>query len=290
MLETLNLNLDQLATRLVTDVLAALPNVIAAILILIFGLLAASWAGRTAARLLVRNTRVDQTMRTVIRTVVGYGLSLVVAIAALGQLGFQTTSLIAALGAAGLAIGLALQRTLSNIAAGFMLLWLNPFKLGDYIETENVAGTVAEAGLFATELKSWDGVFEFVPNSELWNAKITNYSRLSQRLIELKFGVSYDDDLQQGRQTLLDLAKSDARIAEDPARPFVFVDDLGDSAVVLALRVWVDTKDYWDVKRDLTELGKVHLENAGLSFPFPQMRLHLPQDTTRERGAVPGAA
>ncbi|MEO0730397.1 MAG: mechanosensitive ion channel domain-containing protein, partial [Pseudomonadota bacterium] len=185
--ETLDFNLGELTTRLLADALAAFPNLIAATLIIVVGLFAARWAGRTAARLLVRRTRVDETMRTVVRTVVGYGLSLIVMIAALGQLGVQTTSLIAALGAAGLAIGLALQRTLSNIAAGFMLLWLNPFKLGDYIETQDVAGTVEEVGLFATELKTWDGIFEFVPNSELWNAKITNYSRLGKRLIELKF-------------------------------------------------------------------------------------------------------
>jgi small conductance mechanosensitive channel len=134
-------------------------------------------------------------------------------VAVLGQLGIQTTSILAALGAAGLAIGLAMQGTLSNIAAGLMLLWLRPFRVGDYIDTGSVAGKVKEVGLFATEMHSWDGIFLFVPNSELWNKRIMNYSRLPTRLVDLAFGVAYEDNLARGQQVLLALAGEEGWVA-----------------------------------------------------------------------------
>ena len=169
-----------------------------------------------------------------------------------------------------------MQGTLSNIAAGMMLLWLRPFRVGDYIDTGSVAGTVKELGLFATELHSWDGIYQFVPNSELWNKKLINYSRLPTRLNDLAFGVDYDDDLDKGMEALLAAAGDDKRVMSDPA-PQVFVDQLGDSAVVLRLRVWSANGDYWDVRRALTKSGKAALEAAGLSIPFPQRDLHLKQ-------------
>ena len=195
-------------------------------------------------------------------------------VAVLGQLGIQTTSILAALGAAGLAIGLAMQGTLSNIAAGLMLLWLRPFRVGDYIDTGSVAGTVQEVGLFATEMHSLDGIFQFVPNSELWNKRIINYSRLPTRLVDLTFRVAYEDDLARGQQVLLALAGDDDRVNSDPA-PAVFVDKLGDSAVELRLRVWGSTSNYWPLRWALTERGKAALEAAGLSIPFPQRDLHI---------------
>lgn len=187
--------------------------------------------------------------------------------------------------AAGLAIGLAMQGTLANIAAGMMLLWLRPFRVGDYIDTGAVAGTVKELGLFASELHSWDDIYQFVPNSELWNKRIINYSRLPTRLVDLAFGVSYEDDLAKGQEVLLGLAGADARVASDPA-PQTFVDELGDSAVVLRLRVWAANSDYWTLRRALTERGKAALEAAGLSIPFPQRDLHLKDVPDRLMGKV----
>lgn len=255
---------------------AVLPNLISAVVILVAGWWIAARAEQGVIRLLNGQSRFDPTLRGVISALVRYGILVLVIVAVLGQLGVQTTSVLAALGAIGLAIGLALQGTLSNIAAGFMLLWLRPFKVGDYVDTGLIAGTVKEVGLFASELQTWDGIYLFVPNAQLWNTRIINYSRLPTRLIEVKFGVGYGDDIGKGLQVLLDLANSDGRVHRDPA-PLSFVAQLGDSAVVLSLRVWAATPDYWPLLRELTRRGKIDLEAAGLSIPFPQRDVHIHQ-------------
>jgi len=157
----------------------------------------------------------------------------------------------------------------ANVAAGMMLLWLRPFKVGDAIDTGTIAGTVKDVGLFACELDTWDGVYQFVPNAQLWNVRLINYSRLPTRLVEVQFGVAYGDDLAKGQKTLLDLALADDRVLREPA-PIVFVNALGDSAVTISLRCWSATSDYWPLRRQLTERGKAALEAAGLSLPFPQ--------------------
>jgi small conductance mechanosensitive channel len=252
----------------------AMPRVVGALLLLVVGWVVANRANHGIRRLLARQDRIDPTLSGLIASLVRYTILIVILVAVLGQLGIQTTSILAALGAAGLAVGLALQGTLSNIAAGMMLLWLRPFKVGDYIDSGSVAGTVVELGLFASELHSWDGIYQFVPNSELWNKRIINYSRLPTRLIDLAFSVSYDDDLAKGQKVLRKLAGDDERVASDPA-PQTFVDELGDSAVVLRLRVWAPNSDYWTLRRALTERGKTALEAAGLSIPFPQRDLHI---------------
>lgn len=251
--------------------LSLLPSLLAAAVLLVGGWWIAGRAERGVVRLLNGQSRFDPTLRGVISSLVRYVILILVVIAVLGQLGIQTTSVLAALGAAGLAIGLALQGTLSNIAAGVMLLWLRPFKVGDYIDTGTVAGTVKEVGLFACELHTWEGVFLFVPNSEIWNKRIINYSRLPTRLLDLQFGVGYGDDLAKGREVLLQLA-GDPRVHRYPT-PEVFVHQLADSAVVLALRAWTSTADYWPVQRALTERGKAALEAAGLTLPPPQRHI-----------------
>ena len=255
---------------------AAVPHIVGAVALLAVGWWLASRVERAVARILAAQSRIDVTLSAVIVSVVRYSILIVVLVAVLGQLGIQTTSILAALGAAGLAIGLAIQGTLSNIAAGMMLLWLRPFRIGDSIDTGTVAGTVKEVGLFATEMHSSDGIYLFVPNSELWNRRIINYSRLPTRLIDLKFRVACDDNLADGQQALQALASSDRRLAADPA-PAVFVDELGDSAVVLRMQVWAANVDYWMLRRALTERGKAALEAAGLSIPFPQRDIHLRQ-------------
>ncbi len=262
------------ATAAVAWATVALPRFIGAIALLVGGWWLASRAQSGTARILDGQRHVDPTLRTVLASLVRYSILIIVLIAVLSQIGIQTTSILATLGAAGLAIGLALQGTLSNIAAGMMLLWLRPFRIGDYIDSGSAAGTVKELGLFATELHSWDGIYQFVPNSELWNKKLINYSRLPTRLNDLAFGVAYDDDLDKGLETLLALAGADKRVLPEPA-PVVFVDQLGDSAVVLRLRVWSSNADYWDLRRALTKAGKAELEAAGLSIPFPQRDLHI---------------
>jgi small conductance mechanosensitive channel len=265
----------------------ALPRFVSAILLLLIGWWLANWADRTLRKLI--DGRIDPTLTSVVASGARYGILVLIGVAVLGQMGIQTTSVLAALGAIGLAVGLAMQGTLANVAAGMMLLWLRPFKVGDFIDTGAFAGAVKEVGLFATELTSWDGIYQFVPNSQLWNVRLINYSRLPTRLVEVQFGVSYSDDLTKGQQTLLDLALADGRVLRHPAEPIVFVSALGDSAVTISLRCWGATSDYWPLRRQLTERGKLALEAAGLSIPFPQRDVHLypvPSDQPEEAKAA----
>ena len=252
----------------------ALPNLIAAIIILIVGWWLAGRVEQGVLNLLGNRLEVDTTLRTVLSKVGRYIVLILVLVAALSQLGIQTTTLIAAVGAIGLAIGLALQSTLSNIAAGIMLLWLRPFSMGEFIESGDNSGTVEDVGLFATTLMRVDGVYVFVPNSQLWNNKITNYSKKAKRMLREVFTISYDDDIQKARQILLDLVKSDERIDATP-EPIVKVKELGDSAVALELRAWTNTPDFWPARWDLVERGKMVLEAGGLSIPYPQQDVHI---------------
>jgi small conductance mechanosensitive channel len=230
--------------------------------------------------MLVKRERFDATLIPVVRAIVRYAILVFVVIAVLAQLGVETTSVLAVLGAAGLAIGLALQGTLSNIAAGLMLLWLRPFRAGDFIEVSSVSGTVREVGLFVTQLDSYDGIYNFVPNSELWNTRLINYSRNETRMTNMEIGISYAADIEKARQIMLDLAASDERVAKDPA-PVVFVDNLGDNAVVMRYRVWIGNADFWATQRYLLEETKQRLDAAGIEIPFPQRVVHMVGDETK---------
>jgi len=265
---------DTFSEQLSAWLVVALPNLIAAIIILIVGWWLAGRVEQGVLNLLGNRLEVDTTLRTVLSKVGRYIVLILVLVAALSQLGIQTTTLIAAVGAIGLAIGLALQSTLSNIAAGIMLLWLRPFSMGEFIESGDNSGTVDDVGLFATTLMRVDGVYVFVPNSQLWNNKITNYSKKAKRMLREVFTISYDDDIQKARQILLDLVKSDERIDATP-EPIVKVKELGDSAVALELRAWTNTPDFWPARWDLVERGKMVLEAGGLSIPYPQQDVHI---------------
>jgi small conductance mechanosensitive channel len=204
--------------------------------------------------------------------VLRYGIIIITVVIALSQFGIQTTSILAVLGAAGLAIALALQGTLSNIASGVMLIWLRPFNVGDAIDAEGISGSVLEVGLFATELRTYDGVFIFVPNSRLWNAKIMNYSRETNRMVEIKIGIGYEADMGTARDVLLAVAKKDARVLIDPT-PTVHVGTLGAISVEAVLRAWTKNGDWWGTKISLTEQGKAALEAAGIRIPYSQVDL-----------------
>ena len=257
-----------------STVLALGPRVVAALAILAIGYIAARFAGGWARRIVVRTSRIDSTLAPVASAALRYSILIFVIVAALSQLGVQTTSVLAVLGAAGLAIGLALQGTLSNIAAGIMLLWLRPFKEGDYIETESAAGTVREIGLFATRIDTYDGIYRFVPNASLWNTPVFNYTRNPSRMTDIAIGIGYGSDIEKARQVMLELARSDGRVRSDPP-PDVFVDNLGDSAVVLRYRVWIGTANFWPVQRALIEEAKRRLDAAGVEIPFPQRVVHM---------------
>ncbi len=254
------------------------PRLVTAIIILVVGYFAAGWAARGTRSLLHRASHNDLTMVPVASAAVRYGILIFVVVAALGQLGVQTTSVLAVLGAAGLAVGLALQGTLANIAAGIMLLWLRPFRVGDYVETSGVAGTVEEINLFHSRLRTWDGIYKFVPNSQLWNTTLTNYSRNRTRLVLIEFGIAYEDDIATGRKVLADHATAHPDVLDDP--PVMVVPlSLGDNSVVLQLRAWSTTARFWDTRWDLTEGGKRVLEAAGITIPFPQRTLHWHPDS-----------
>jgi small conductance mechanosensitive channel len=181
---------------------------------------------------------------------------------------------LAALGAIGLAIGLALQGTLANIAAGIMILWLRPFRVGDDIAAGDVSGTVKEVGLFASTLKTYEGIFLFVPNSDLWDTKITNYTRSSPRMVRSSFAIAYGDDIARARRALLGVAEGDARVLAEPP-PAVSVSGLGDNAVTLELKAWTSGSDWAQVGFDMIERGKLALEAAGITIPFPQRDVHI---------------
>lgn len=261
-----------------------LPRLAAASIIFVVGYILASLVGDWARRGLRATRRFDATLAPVLSAVVKYGLLIFVVVSALGQLGVQTTSVLAIVGAAGLAIGLALQGTLSNIAAGIMLLWLRPFTEGDAIETANVSGTVREIGLFATEFDTGDGVFRFVPNSTLWNTPLFNYSRNRTRMTNFLIGVSYQADLARAREVILGAAAADPRILRMP-EPNAFVDSFGDSAVNIRVQVWIATKEFWPAQRELMERVKQELDAAGLDIPFPQRVVRVVSDDAAVKAA-----
>jgi small conductance mechanosensitive channel len=245
-------------------------SVIGAILILIVGWTISRLLGRWVRSLLGRTQRVDPTVVGFFSVFVRYAVLVVVVIMVLGQFGVQTASIITALGAAGLAIGLALQGTLQNIAAGIMLLVLRPFRVGEYIDAGGLSGTVQEIGLFATELKTLDGLYRMAPNSLLWNVPVTNYSRQAERRYDLVVGIGYEDDIDKAQSVLMDLARADERILADP-EPWAFVSELGDSAVAVTLRYWTRSADWWNTSREMTKAAKIAFDENGISIPFPQI-------------------
>jgi small conductance mechanosensitive channel len=243
-----------------------LPRLGVAVLILIAGVTVARWAARLTRLAIERSRHIDSTLEPIAATGVRYAILIVVFIAALGQLGVQTTSLLTVLGAAGLAIGLALQGTLTNIAAGIMLLYLRPFRAGDTIETPLIIGTVKEIGLFATHLETLDGLFYFVPNASLWNVPLKNQTRNPRRLIVVQLPVSYESDLAKARSILGEVVKDEPRVLGDPPA-VIGVETYMENRVVVALRAWVTTANFGDVQRSIAEAAKTRLQAAGIKMP-----------------------
>lgn len=248
-------------------------SVIGAVVILVVGWIIAGLVRKGVDHALQRVKSCDETLRHFITAGVKYAILVVVGVMVLEKFGVQTASLVAVVGAAGLAIGLALQGTLQNVAAGVMLLAFRPFKVGDYIEAGGLAGTVKTLSLFVTEMATPDNVKIIVPNGELWNKAIRNYSANPTRRLDIVVGVAYSDDIDNGFAALIAMAEADDRVHKDPA-PQTMVGSLSASSVDLTLRIWVNAADYWQVKWDLTKAAKERIEAAGLSIPFPQMDLH----------------
>jgi small conductance mechanosensitive channel len=264
-----------------------LPRLVAAVAILAIGTVIARWAARAALGLAGRAGHLDVTVRPVISSIVRYSILILVFIAALTQIGVQTASLFAVLGAAGLAIGLALQGTLSNIAAGIMLLWLRPFHLGDYIEVNAISGTVRRIDLFVCHLESFDGVFLFVPNSAIWNNALRNHSRSAGRLVSLEVTVPPTADIGRAQEVLRTLAAGDSLVLKQPP-PSVFVDTVGAAGISLNLRLWASAGNIGEVQRRIIEGAKRQLEAAGADTMMPlQVVRIVPPDSDPSRLLAP---
>jgi small conductance mechanosensitive channel len=266
--------LDAAASMLWAWSVEFIPRLGAALVLFVIGFLAAGWASGAIQRVLRRTRHVDETAIPAVGAAARYAILILVLIAALAQLGVQTASLLAVVGAAGLAIGLALQGTLQNIAAGIMLLYLRPFRVGEYIETATIAGIVKSVGLFVTELETFDGLYIFAPNSSIWNTTLKNHSRNARRMMSIQIGISYSSDPAKARSVLLELAGEDQRVLKEPA-PYVYVETYAETAVVLTFRAWAATAVFWDVQRVMIEEAKRRLESAGIEIPFPQRLLHI---------------
>lgn len=259
-----------------------LPRFAAALAILIAGFILVGWIDRALRGGLSRVRNMDNTLRPILLSLVRYGMLIVVVIGALSQLGIQTTSLLAVIGAAGLAIGLALQGTLSNIAAGIMLLWLRPFQIGDFIEVGGQSGAVEEIGLFICQLRTYDGLFLFMPNSAIWNSALKNYTRNGGRLISINVAVPADADVDRTRQILIEVATQTKYVLPHPA-PAVFVDNVSGGMVVFNLAVWTMPQRTGSVERAIIEAVKRALETQGDSFKPSAIVRATPPDTDPSR-------
>ena len=248
-------------------------KVIAAVAIFVIGRFAAIGI-RGVIRRLLQKARLDEMLVSFVTSASYVAIMAFVIIAALGKLGVQTASFIAVIGAAGLAVGLALQGSLANFAAGILMIIFKPFKVGDYIGAAGTAGTVETIGVFTTALKSPDNKKIIVPNAKLTSDSITNFSANDQRRVDMVAGVSYSDDLDKVRKVLQDIISADQRVLQEPA-PTINVLELAESSVNFAVRPWVKTADYWDVFFAMQEQIKKRFDAEGITIPFPQQDVHL---------------
>ena len=241
---------------------------IKALVVLIIGWMVAGLVSRLVRNKVNANPRIDDTLGNFVASIVKWVILLMVLIAVLGLFGIQATSLVAVLGAATLAIGMALQGTLSDLAAGFMLILFRPYKLGQFVDIDGTSGTVKDINLFITELATPDNVQVIMPNGKAWGAIIRNFSHHPTRRVDLVFGVDYGDDAETVKSVILDVVRADERVHSDP-EPWIRVTNLGDSSVDLTLRVWCDAAEYWDVKFHLTQAIKEAFDASGISIPYP---------------------
>jgi small conductance mechanosensitive channel len=255
-------------------------KLVAAILIIIIG----RWISRRISRLLGRllqKNNVDVTLVRFAENLIYYALIVVVLIAAVGQLGINTTSFLTIVGAAGLAIGLALKDSLSNFAAGVMLILFRPFRVGDFVEAGGATGTVQGITMFNSILNTPDNQKVIVPNGIVTSNVITNVTANTTRRVDLVIGIGYDDDVAKAKEVLTGIINAEKRILPDPV-PKIAVSELGDSSVNFVVRPWVKTEDYWDVYFDLTEKIKITLDKEGISIPYPQQDVHLITEQPQE--------
>jgi len=258
-------------------------NIVGALIILVVGRWLALRLSLLGKKMMER-AGIDQTLVEFAESVVYIGLMAAVILAALNALGVETTSMIAILGAAGLAVGLALQGTLANVGAAVLIILFRPFKVGDMVTAGGETGTVAEINLFSTTLSPVDNRTIIIPNGTIIGSTIVNFSAKETRRVDLTFGIGYGDDLKLAKETLYAIVNADERILQDPV-PFVAVSELGESSVNFVVRSWVKSDLYWDVYFDTIEKVKLTFDEKGITIPYPQMDVHLPERS--QGGAAP---
>ncbi len=254
-------------------------NVVVAGLVLIIG-----WfIGKQVSNAIHKIKRLDTTLQSFLGALAKYSIFAISIVVTLQQFGVETASLIAVLGAAGLAIGLALQGTLSNVAAGVMLLILRPFNVGDFISVGGTMGTVKSLSLFATELAAPDNIYIFMPNSRLWNTDIQNFSRNNIRRQDIVVGISYEDDINKAFKVIEKTLSKDERVmTEGDKAPQIMVTGLGDSSVNITARIWSASSDFWKLKVETTKAVKEALDKGGISIPFPCRTLYMVENNAEE--------
>lgn len=245
-----------------------LVNGVKALAVLVLGWIATGWISGAVRNRINKTPQIDPTLGNFAASVIRWALLAVVLVAVLGIFGIEATSLVAMLGAATLAIGLALQGTLSDLAAGFMLILFRPYKIGQFVDIGGTSGTVKDLNLFVTELSTPDNVQIIIPNGQAWGAIIKNFSHHPTRRVDMVFGIDYGDNADDAKAIILELANADTRVMQDPA-PWVRVTNLGDSSVDLTTRVWCKAEDYWELKFSLTQGVKEAFDAKGISIPYP---------------------
>ncbi len=272
-LPDLGFSWDDILVTLQTTGVDLAFNIVKAIVIFYVGKFVVGVIVRTVRRIMAKRD-IEDTLERFVLSLLRMVLMVFVIIATVGALGMQTTSFVAVLGAAGLAIGLALQGSLSNFASGVLIVLFKPYRVGDWVEAAGIAGTVERVEILTTVLKTGDNKQIIVPNGQIMGSIITNYSANETRRVDMVIGVSYDDDLDKVRATLEELIAAEDRILDDPPHK-IAVSELADSSVNFVVRPWVRTEDYWGVMFDLTEAIKKRFDQEGISFPFPQQDVHL---------------
>jgi len=253
-------------------------NLVVALLIFVLGKWIANILSRFCNRLM-KQAKVDETLARFLSNIIYSILLVVVILAALSELGINTTSLAAVLAAAGFAVGMAFQGTLSNFASGVMLILFKPFRVGDFIEAGGTSGIVEEIQIFTTSLRTGDNIAIVVPNGHITSGTIKNYSKKETRRIDLVIGCGYDDDLKAVKTFLDDVIRGDERVLADP-EPVIAVSELADSSVNFVVRPWVKNSDYWPTRWDLTEKIKLGFDERGFTIPYPSRDLHVYNEST----------
>jgi len=252
-------------------------NILIALLIIFAAKIILSISRHLIDRLITGKLHLDETFGAVMRIGIKYGVIIICLIMILDILGINTTGLIALLGAAGVAVGFALRDTLANIAAGIIILFLRPFRKGDFIEFSSILGTVKEIGLFATELETADGIYISAPNSSIWGVPLKNFSHNDKRRMEVVVSISYTDSIDTAFRALTEIIRTESRFLNDPP-PQVMVQSLGESGVEVKIRAWVPSADYWIIYWDHMKIVKEKIQEAGLTISLPKREIHLPKD------------